>query len=148
MPKGKKDIIGRCGYKCNLCLAYRENIKSEADRKRFRDGLFKYYRYPLSIEASYCDGCLADDRDNPILLTANCRVRACVLKKKLENCALCDQYPCKTLEKKFIDCKKVVKKYGAPIPKEDYDLFVGPYENKKTLDAIRKNKKSEKEEMT
>jgi hypothetical protein len=38
--------------------------------------------------------------------------------------------------------------YGAPIPKEDYDFFVGPYESKKTLDAIRKNKKPEKEETT
>jgi hypothetical protein len=41
---------------------------------------------------------------------------------------------------KFIDGKKVVAKYGAPIPKRDYDRFVGPYENKTTLDAIRKKK--------
>lgn len=140
MPRTKKDILGRCGYKCNLCLAYRENIKSDADNRRFRDGLLKYYRYRLSIEACYCDGCLADDRENPVLLTPECRVRPCVLKRRLENCASCDRYPCKTLEKKFIDGKDVVKKYGAPIPKTDYDRFVSPYDNKKTLDDRRKKR--------
>ncbi|MDH4272221.1 MAG: DUF3795 domain-containing protein [Candidatus Aminicenantes bacterium] len=141
MLRPKKDIIGRCGYKCGLCLAYRENIKSDADRKRFRDGLLKYYRYRLSLQDCYCDGCLADDRKNPTLLTPNCRVRPCVVKRRLDNCASCDRYPCRTLEKKFIDGKQVVKKYDAPIPKKDYDRFVGPYENKKRLDAIRKKLK-------
>ncbi len=141
MPGRKKDTIGRCGYICSRCLAYRENVKSEADKKRFRDGLIRYYGHPLPVEDCYCDGCLADNRDNPILLTADCRVRPCVVKRRLENCASCDRYPCRTLEKKFIDGKKVVAKYGAPIPKREYDLFVGPYENKKTLDAIRKKLK-------
>jgi hypothetical protein len=141
MQKNKKDIISRCGYKCNLCLAYRENVKSVADRMRFRDGLLKYYRYPLTIDECYCDGCLADDNENPILLTADCRVRPCVLKKRLENCAYCELYPCKNLKEKFVDGKKVIEKYGAPIPKEDYDRFVRPYENKKILDTIRKKKK-------
>jgi len=141
MPRNKNDIIGRCGYKCGLCLAYRENIMSAADKRRFRDGLLKYYGDELSVEACYCDGCLADDREKPILLTPDCPVRPCVVKRRLENCASCDRYPCRTLEKKFIDGKKVVAKYGAPIPKKDYDRFVGPYENKQTLDAIRKNRK-------
>jgi len=141
MPKAKKDIIGRCGYICSRCLAYRENIKSEADKKRFRDGLLKYYRHPLPVETCYCDGCLADDSENPILLTADCRVRPCAVKKGLENCAFCDRYPCRTLERKFIDGKKVVAKYGRPIPKRDYDRFVAPYESRKTLDAIRAKKR-------
>jgi len=141
MRKHEKDIIGRCGYICSRCLAYRENIKSDADKKRFRDGLLKYYRHPLRWEICYCDGCLADDRDNPVLLTAECRVRPCVLKKRLENCASCDRYPCQVLERTFQDGEKIAKKYGAPIPKRDYDRFIGPYENKKTLDAIRKKRR-------
>jgi hypothetical protein len=144
MPKKNKDIISRCGFKCNLCLAYRENVKSDADRERFRNGLLKYYGYPLKLEDCICDGCLADDSRNPILLTPACRVRRCVLKKGLENCADCELYPCRTLEKKFIDGKKVVEKYGAPIPKKEYERFVAPYENKKILDAIRKEKKQDR----
>ena len=38
------DIIARCGFKCNLCLIYRENLKKdEQNRQKFRDGLEKYY---------------------------------------------------------------------------------------------------------
>jgi hypothetical protein len=140
MTRRKKDIIGRCGYICSRCLAYRENIKSEADKKRFRDGLLEYYRHPLDVEICYCDGCLADDRENPILLTADCRIRLCAAKKGVENCAFCDRYPCPALERKFIDGKKVVAKYGAPIPKKEYDRFVAPYESRKTLDALRRKR--------
>ena len=28
-----EDIVARCGYKCNLCLTYRENIKSKKIKK-------------------------------------------------------------------------------------------------------------------
>jgi hypothetical protein len=132
-----KDLISRCGYKCNFCLAYKDNIISEADRKRFRDGLIKYYGHPLDIEDCYCDGCMADDGENPILLTSDCKVRQCVIKNGFENCAPCDKYPCKNLEARFIDGKKVVKRYGKPVPEEDYNCFIGPYEGKKVLDKIR-----------
>lgn len=38
------DINARCGFKCNLCLIYRDNLKKdERNRQRFRDGLEKYY---------------------------------------------------------------------------------------------------------
>ncbi len=141
MAVKNREMISRCGYKCHLCLAYRENVRSDADRERFRRGLLEYYRYPLKLEACYCDGCLADDAGNPVLLTPGCRVRRCVLKKGLENCAVCETYPCRVLEKKFIDGKKVREKYGAAIPKADYERFVAPYENKGTLDAIRKEKR-------
>jgi hypothetical protein len=142
-----KDTIARCGFKCNHCLAYRENIKSDLDnKKRFRDGLLKYYRYLLAVEECYCDGCLAEDSENPVLLTADCRVRSCVIKKGLDNCASCELYPCKTLAKKFVDGKRVIEKYGAPIPKVDYDRFVRPYENKKTLDAIRRQRNARRGE--
>jgi hypothetical protein len=138
-----KDIIGRCGYNCGRCLVYRENIEKDPDNKRrFRDGLLKYYGHRLPLKECYCDGCLADDSENPILVTADCRVRPCVLTKGLDNCASCEVYPCKTLARKFIDGKRVIEKYGAPIPKADYDRFVGPYENKKTLEALRRRRDS------
>jgi hypothetical protein len=131
------EIIARCGFICSRCLIYRDNLKGEQDRRRFRDGLLKYYGDKLTLEECYCDGCLADDSESPIRINKECRIRPCVLKKGLENCAYCEKYPCKILEPAMVDYRKVMERYGAPLPQEDYELFVEPYENRQTLDALR-----------
>ena len=134
------DIIARCGYKCNHCLIYRDNLKGEEDRRRFRDSLLKYYGDELTLDQCYCDGCMTEDSENPIRVDVNCQVRPCVIKKGLDNCGYCNQYPCKVLEPKMVDYQKVMERYGGPIPDEDYELFVKPYEIRKTLDEIRQKK--------
>ena len=133
-----KDIITYCGYKCNLYLAYRN--KDKDDLQKFSDGIFKYYGIRLSLEECYCNGCMTDDIESPKLIDIECKVRPCVMKKGLENCAYCDQYPCKELETKMIDGEKVAKKFEKPIPDEDYKLFIMPYESRKVLDKIRQKR--------
>jgi hypothetical protein len=133
-----REIIARCGFKCNLCLIYRDNLKRVKDRERFRDGLLKYYGHKLTLEECYCDGCLTDDSENPVLITADCPVRPCVMAKGLENCAYCDKYPCQELERKFIDYQKIRERFGAPIPEEDYRRFIMPYEGRQVLEKIRR----------
>ncbi len=136
------DIIARCGFKCNLCLIYRENLKKDPqNRQRFREGVARYYGDKLTLEQCYCDGCMADDRENPVLITADCKIRPCVIARGIENCAYCDVYPCAEIEKKFFDRRKVEEKYGAPISDEAYQLFIMPYEAGRVLDGIRKGKK-------
>ncbi len=133
------DIIARCGYKCNLCLIYRENLeKDERNRQVFRDGLEKYYDDKLTLEECYCDGCMTDDSKNPVLITTDCKIRPCTISKGLQNCALCEHYPCQDIKKKFIERSKVEARYGAPIPEEASKLFIMPYESRKVLDRFRK----------
>jgi hypothetical protein len=133
------EIIARCGYKCNLCLIYRENLeKDERNRQKFRNGVDKYYGDKLTLEECYCDGCMTDDSENPVLVTKECEVRPCVIARNIDNCAHCVQYPCQTIKKKFVERREVEKRYGSPIPEEPYRLFVMPYENKRTLDTIRR----------
>jgi len=136
------DIIGRCGFKCNLCLIYRENLKKdERNRQRFRDGLEKYYGDKLTLEECYCDGCMMDDRENPVRITKDCKVRPCAIARGIINCAYCDRYPCQDVEKKFIVRSKVEERYGAPIDEENYRLFIMPYESRQVLDEIRRKLK-------
>ena len=131
------DIIARCGYKCDLCLIYKDNLKGEQDRRRFRDNLLKYYGDRLTLDECYCDGCMTDDSENPKRVDVECRIRPCVIEKGLDNCAYCEKYPCEALETKMIDYQKVVRRFGAPIPEEDYELCVRPYESRRVLDEIR-----------
>jgi hypothetical protein len=136
------EIIARCGFICSLCLIYRDNLKKdEQNRQRFRDGLEKYYGDKLTLEECYCDGCTTPDSENPVRISTECTVRPCVIARGLENCAFCDQYPCKALERKFVDYSKVKERFGAPLPEEDYRTFVMPYESKKLLDKIRKERR-------
>jgi hypothetical protein len=136
------EIIARCGFRCDLCLIYRDNLKKDPqNRQRFRDGLEKYYGDKLTLEECYCDGCMTDDSENPIRITTDCKVRPCVIARGIENCAYCERYYCPDVEKKFIERHKVEERYGAPIPEDAYKLFIMPYESRHVLDGIRRKRK-------
>jgi len=84
---------------------------------------------------------MTDDSENPVLITKDCEVRPCVIARRIDNCAYCVQYPCQTVEKKFVERRKVEERYGSAIPEEDYRLFIMPYEGRQTLDRIRRKPK-------
>ena len=85
-------ILTRCGYRCDLCLAYRPNIEQEpTNQTRLSDGWFKFFGFRLSPEEIVCDGCMSE---NPTLIDQSCPVRPCVIEKGLDNCAQCDRYVC------------------------------------------------------
>jgi hypothetical protein len=133
------EIVARCGYRCDLCIIFKGNLKGPEDRARFRDGLLKYYRHRIALEECYCEGCLTPDSERPVLVTADCPVRACAMAKGLDNCAGCAGYPCRNLKRRFIDRRKVRARFGAPIPEEDYRDLIMPYESQRVLDRIRKS---------
>jgi hypothetical protein len=136
------DIIARCGFKCNLCLIYRENLKKdENNRQKFRDALERIYGDKLTLEECYCDGCMTPDSENPVRINTDCTVRPCVIDRGLENCACCDLYPCEDIERKFVDYQKVMERYGEPLSEADYQDFVFPYESRKVLDEIRQERR-------
>jgi hypothetical protein len=86
-------ILTRCGYRCDLCLAYKPNITANpSNRKKLSDGLFTYYGFRIPEEGIYCEGCREKD---PKLIDANCPVRPCVTAKGLDNCSKCGEYICK-----------------------------------------------------
>ena len=46
-----KEILSRCGYRCDLCLAYRPHIEAyPEDRQRLSDGWFKYFGFRIPPE--------------------------------------------------------------------------------------------------
>ena len=41
-------ILTRCGYRCDLCLAYRPNVaKNPSNQQKLSDGWFKYFGFRL-----------------------------------------------------------------------------------------------------
>ena len=132
-------ILARCGFRCDLCLAYRPNVeRNPANQQKLSDGWYKYFGFRLPPEKIICDGCLAE---NPQLIDQACPVRPCVLAKGLENCAQCEQYACEKLVERLVVYAEVNKRVNAEIPDDERVCFIQPYENKTRLDSIRASRR-------
>jgi len=128
-------ILTRCGYRCDLCLAYKPNVeKDPSNQQKLSDGWNTYFGFRLPPEKVICDGCMSE---NPKLIDQGCPVRPCVIEKGLDNCSQCEYYICEKLTERLVDYEGVRKRVNAEIPEDDYLCFIRPYENKKRLDGLR-----------
>ena len=128
-------VLTRCGYRCDLCLAYRPNVEQNPlNRKILSDGWFKYYGFRIPPERILCDGCMTE---TPTLIDNSCPVRPCVIEREMENCATCPDYGCEKLIERFVVYADIMKKINTSIPDEDRQKFIEPYENKLRLDKLR-----------
>ncbi len=134
-----KELLTRCGYRCDLCLAYKENVEKEDRRVELSDGWEKCFGFRIPVDKIYCEGCLT--AGNPKLIDSQCPVRACVIKKGFNNCSECSEYPCQTSNKRAVVYEKAVKG-RKNITESDRTLFIKPYENKARLDELIASRKS------
>jgi hypothetical protein len=128
-------IVTRCGYRCDLCMAYRPNVEANpANQQTLSDGWFNYFGFRLLPEQIICDGCMAD---HPRLIDDQCPVRPCVIARGLDNCAQCHEYVCAKLKERLVVYEEVQQRVGGDIPAEDRERLVQPYENKARLDQLK-----------
>ena len=132
-----KEILTRCGYRCDLCLAYKDNIETNDQREFLSDTWHKIYGFRIPAQEIYCKGCIS--YDNPKLIDNKCPVRPCVIEKGLENCSQCDEYPCDKFNQRKVVCEDLLKSKKISISKKDYSKCVKPYENKLRIDDLKKN---------
>ena len=130
--------LSLCGFRCDLCLAYRPNIEAHPEnRQMLSDGWHTYFGFRLSPEDIPCDGCAAN---SPVTLDQGCQVKPCVTQKGLANCADCDAYICEKLTERLISFDEIQEKFEHPIPKADRQRFIQPYENAQRLKDLRQKK--------
>ncbi len=130
-----KEVIAKCGYRCDLCLAYPANVKRQDRRAELSDGWFKCFGFRIPGDQIVCDGCLAEGGKQ---VDSGCPVRACAVARGVANCSECDSYPCDTFGKRQVTWEELSK--GKSITAEERELFVRPYENKATLDELRRKR--------
>ena len=130
----KKEILSRCGYRCDLCLAYKQNIEEQDRRAELSDGWEKCFGFRIPAEKIYCEGCMTGGE--PKLIDARCPVRPCVITKGLNNCSECNEYPCKKFSQRAVTYEKIAKK-RKDITESERTLFIKPYENKVRLDELK-----------
>ena len=129
-------ILTRCGYRCDLCLAYRPNIEAEpANRQQLSDGWHTYFGFRIPPEAICCDGCMSE---NPRPMDTACPVRPCVIARGLDHCAQCANYDgCEKLAERLVVFEELRLRLGVEIPEADRARFILPYENRQRLEALR-----------
>jgi hypothetical protein len=127
-----QEELSRCGYRCDICLAYRPNVESHPPNQQvLSDGWHKYFGFRIPPEEIICDGCMADSRmDKPKLIDRDCPVRSCVTERALTNCAACDEmHGCGKLAQRLVVYEDIAAGFSSSIPEEDRQRFILPYEN-------------------
>jgi hypothetical protein len=127
--QGLNPIIARCGYRCDLCPAYRENIHGPEDQQRTSDGWFKYYGFRVPPEQIRCDGC-RDERPEARRIDTACPIRPCAIARCLNTCAQCPDRGCEHFASRTVTREWVEQRIGATVPQDDYERFILPYERR------------------
>ena len=129
-----EEILGLCGFRCDLCQLYTKNVKNEKDKVRVSQEFNRIFGYDVKPSDVECVGCKNEGKH----ADANCPVRACALKKGVENCAYCQDYICNKLKERMSFIEDFLRKNKEPIPEEDFDKYLDPYRSRERLEEIRR----------
>ena len=125
--------LSLCCFRCDLCLALRENAQQE-DPDRSSPTAGSVASAPgFHPEEISCDGCTANPDDRP--LDSGCPVRPCVVSHGLANCAECGDYPCDRIRDRLITFEELTA--GKQVSEKDREDFIRPYENRARIDSLR-----------
>ena len=146
-PMSTKEILSRCGYRCDLCLAYKPNIESKDQRDILSAGWKKVFDINLSPDQIYCEGCVTRSDNNLTLIDHDCPVRPCATQKDHANCAQCDEFIqadaqyCPTLKDSLVSYDNLTQTLDFDITPKLRKNCIEPYENLDRLTKLIKNKK-------
>ena len=91
-------LIAKCGYRCDQCLAFAPNLKSDKDKQRMSEALDKYFDFQVPPEAiKPCRGCQGT-KDAP---DAECPVFPCARERSVETCGHCPDFGCDKLKQRM-----------------------------------------------
>ena len=130
-----KEIVTKCGYRCDLCLAYSPNVEAKDQRQFLSDGWYEIYGFRIEPEDIICEGCISSEK--PILIDTNCPVRPCVLDHEISNCSGCSNFICEKLRQRIVLKSDIEEKLNRALTDQEYNLLVKPYESKGRLEKLR-----------
>jgi hypothetical protein len=101
------EMIAYCGLDCQICPIYlvareKNKEKQKKERKEIVRLIKEHYGLDFNLEdITDCDGCVSET-GRLFSACKDCPIRNCARKKKLESCAHCENYICRTLEEFFV----------------------------------------------
>ncbi len=131
------EILAPCGFRCDRCVAFKDNAKHHADRVRGSAAWAKYYGVQVPPQQIQCHGCLAGRVEGVRWPDPKCRIRPCAAKHQAATCAECEEYGCSLLESRMAGCDRVVERFRGRIEARDFARFIAPYDRRANLEARR-----------
>ncbi len=106
MTEVKKELLAPCGLYCGVCAIY---IAHRDNNPKFKKLLVKVYPFTSSPDEIQCTGCFSDGVVFSVCKT--CPIKDCTIKKGIEGCHQCDDWPCKMINNFPIPVgKKVIQR--------------------------------------
>jgi hypothetical protein len=133
-------MLSACGFRCDLCPAFNENVSSEADQVATSEGWKKYNDIDMPPEQISCDGYSSPLRSGHELPSRKCETRDCVTKRGLGNCASCEEYLCDRRESNMRDLERAIEKHASSVSEEEYSRFFEPYDARKHLGMLKRGR--------
>ena len=117
-----------CGDDCGFCPRYTATLNKDEDKLREIAVLLKKIGWRKNVdppETLVCYGCEAFNE------TCEYNVRECCIKKNIENCGKCENYPCDKIGNAFEITRNNAENFKRILSKEDYEIFVKAFFSKK-----------------
>ncbi len=129
-------IITYCGYRCDICPAYFENLKNDQQKIDITQKWKKFFNIDLPVDLLPCSGC----RGSKLTIDPDCPVRPCAIQKKLCTCANCADYDCNKMKTRSDFLKNIeFKMQNKEFSDQDYKQYVECFEGKDRLIKIKKS---------
>ena len=128
-------VIAKCGYRCDLCMAFEANLKGDEDKQDISRAFETYYGCKIPVEEiKPCKGCQCS-KESP---DADCQIFPCVQEKGFDNCGHCDNLSCgcDKLKRRMDAVEEVLAKQD-DVPQDDYERYFKPYLSREGLMKIR-----------
>jgi hypothetical protein len=133
-----EEILTLCGYRCDLCQFYNENVISEEDKERVSKDFKRIYGYDIKPEDVECVGCKNEGKH----ADTGCPVRPCALEKGVENCAHCGEFICDRLKERINFTEEFLRDNQKTLSGKDFELYVKPYQSKERMVKINRSLKN------
>lgn len=132
-----REMMGCCGFNCNACPAYTENLCTRADQERAAQAWSSYFGVTVPVEMARCRGCRSEDREGWDYPDHLCELRQCVLDRGLESCAECPEFPCPQWSRRCGRLEAVLAHWKPFLTQEEFEQFLEPYDARANLECLR-----------
>jgi len=104
-------MVAYCGLICSDCPAFIATKADDLKKAEETAALWKKeYKIDIAANDIWCDGCITLGKK-----CAHCRVceiRACGMKRGVNNCGLCEDFACEKLDAFFVNAPGAKKTLG------------------------------------
>ncbi|MFX1274193.1 MAG: DUF3795 domain-containing protein [Promethearchaeota archaeon] len=111
--------LAYCGDNCTACPRYVATISGSLEQLKESAKLMEkvgWGRDMENIEGLKCRGCQDIE-------SCEYGVKECCLEKNIENCGLCEDYPCSLINKAFEITSVNAEKFKDILTTQQYDIF-------------------------